>query len=84
MRPAFGRRSPLIDYVLGVGERQGMGTHPQSNPLTPQEQELFNLWVTLARSTARAIEGGSRECDEVTNGMHGARRHGDDRAGRRG
>ncbi|MDH4037236.1 MAG: hypothetical protein OEX18_08105 [Candidatus Krumholzibacteria bacterium] len=46
--PAFGRRSILIDYVLGVGAAAGQGPHPQgADALTPTEQELFNLWVTL-------------------------------------
>jgi hypothetical protein len=46
--PAFGRRSILIDYVLGVGAASGQGAHPQgADALTPTEQELFNLWVTL-------------------------------------
>jgi hypothetical protein len=46
--PAFGRRSILIDYVLGVGAAAGQGPHPQgADALTPAEQELFNLWVTL-------------------------------------
>ncbi len=46
--PAFGRRSILIDYVLGVGAAAGQGAHPQgADALTPAEQELFNLWVTL-------------------------------------
>ena len=45
--PAFPRRSILIDYVLGLGAAQPQGPHPQTNGLTPQEQEMFNLWVTL-------------------------------------
>lgn len=45
--PAFPRRSVLIDYVLGVGEAAQQGPHPSSPALTPAEQELFNLWVTL-------------------------------------
>jgi len=45
--PAFPRRSILIDYVLGVGAASAEGPHPASGPLTPAEQELFNLWVTL-------------------------------------
>jgi hypothetical protein len=47
VRPAFPRRSPLIDYMLGVGEAAAQGPHPQSMPLTPQQQEMFNLWVLL-------------------------------------
>lgn len=47
-RPAFPRRSLLIDYVLGVGSREGMGSHPGGEfALTAQERELFNLWVLL-------------------------------------
>lgn len=45
--PAFPRRSVLIDYVLGVGEAAGQGPHPQGNPLTDEEKEMFNLWVLL-------------------------------------
>jgi hypothetical protein len=46
--PGFPRRSILIDYVLGVGAASGQGAHPQgADALTPEEQELFNLWVTL-------------------------------------
>jgi hypothetical protein len=47
VEPVFPRRSILIDYVLGVGEAAGQGPHPQSNPLTEQEKEAFNLWVLL-------------------------------------
>lgn len=46
--PGFPRRSVLIDYVRGLGDREGMGLHPQgANSLTPREQELFTLWVML-------------------------------------
>jgi hypothetical protein len=45
--PAFPRRSPLVDYVMGVGERAGQGPHPASTPLTPAEQELITFWVML-------------------------------------
>lgn len=45
--PAFPRRSILIDYALGVGAAASQGPHPSSNPLTPAEQELMNLWVLL-------------------------------------
>jgi len=45
--PAFPRRSVLIDYALGIGAAAAQGPHPANNPLTPAEQELFNLWVTL-------------------------------------
>ena len=48
VRPGFPRRSKLIDYVLGLGEREGMGAHPDgANALTDHEKELFNLWVML-------------------------------------
>jgi len=47
VRPAFARRSVLIDYVLGVGEAAAQGPHPASDPLTPAQQELFNFWVTI-------------------------------------
>jgi hypothetical protein len=50
VRPAFPRRSTLIDAVLGVDSRAAMGPHPDPagpNALTPPEQELFNLWVLL-------------------------------------
>lgn len=45
--PAFPRRSPLIDYIHGVGEKAGTGAHPESDPLTAEERELFTLWVLL-------------------------------------
>ena len=45
--PAFPRRSVLIDYLLGVGEAEAQGPHPDANALTAAERELFNLWVTL-------------------------------------
>ncbi|MCB1184021.1 PD40 domain-containing protein [bacterium] len=45
--PAFPRRSPLIDYIHGVGEKAGDGAHPASDPLTAEERELFTLWVLL-------------------------------------
>ncbi|HKK70938.1 MAG TPA: hypothetical protein VKA86_06955 [Candidatus Krumholzibacteria bacterium] len=48
VRPGFPRRSPLIDYVLGLGSREGMGPHPLGeHALTERERELFNLWVLL-------------------------------------
>ncbi|MBK9776563.1 MAG: PD40 domain-containing protein [bacterium] len=47
VEPVFPRRSILIDYVLGVGEAAGQGPHPQSDPLTDEEKEMFNLWVLL-------------------------------------
>ncbi len=46
--PAFSRRSELIDALLGVGSRAGVGPHPSGpDALTDQEKRLFNLWVTL-------------------------------------
>jgi hypothetical protein len=47
VRPAFARQSVLIDYVLGVGEAQAQGPHPDAATLTAGERQLFNLWVTL-------------------------------------
>ena len=46
--PAFPRRSKLVDYALGLGERLGLGSHPEDeHALTEEEQELLNLWVLL-------------------------------------
>jgi hypothetical protein len=46
--PAFPRKSKLIDYVLGVGSRAGMGDHTTgTNALTPEEKRKFNFWVLL-------------------------------------
>jgi len=46
--PAFPRRSTLIDYVLAAGARTGQAPHPEgAYALTPDEQQLFNLWVLL-------------------------------------
>jgi hypothetical protein len=46
--PAFPRHSRLIDYVLGVGPRTGMGPHPSGpDSLTAAERQKFNLWVLL-------------------------------------
>lgn len=46
--PAFPRRSRLIDYVLALGSRSGLGPHPAGvDSLTPQEKRQFNLWVLL-------------------------------------
>ena len=47
VQPVFPRRSPLIDYIHGVGEAAAMGPHPAANPLTAEERELFTLWVNL-------------------------------------
>ena len=48
VEPAFPRRSLLIDYVMGLGTQQGKASHPGApNALTPEEIELFNLWVLL-------------------------------------
>lgn len=46
--PAFPRRSILIDYVLGLGSRSGMGFHPTgADSLTAAERRRFNFWVLL-------------------------------------
>ena len=46
--PPFPRRSLLIDYVLGLGSRQGQGFHPTgADSLTAAERRQFNLWVML-------------------------------------
>jgi hypothetical protein len=46
--PAFPRRSRLIDYVLGLGARAGMGSHPTGpDSLTAVERRQFNHWVLL-------------------------------------
>jgi hypothetical protein len=46
--PAFPRRSRLIDYVMGLGSRGGMGSHPSGvDSLTAHEQRMFKLWVLL-------------------------------------
>ena len=42
--PAFPRRSPLIDYILGVGEGSG---NVHASYLNASEKEMFNLWVLL-------------------------------------
>jgi hypothetical protein len=48
VEPAFPRRSLLVDYVMGLGTQQGKAPHPGGpSALTPQEIELFNLWVLL-------------------------------------
>jgi hypothetical protein len=48
VRPAFPRRSRLIDYVLGLGSRAGQGAHPAGpDSLTAAEKALFNYWVLL-------------------------------------
>lgn len=46
--PAFPRRSPLIDWVMGLGSRAGQGVHPTgADSLTAAERRKFNLWVLL-------------------------------------
>jgi hypothetical protein len=46
--PAFPRRSILVDYVMGLGSRQGQPSHPAAPyALTPEERRLINLWVLL-------------------------------------
>ncbi len=47
VRPAFPRRSILIDYIMGLGEAEEAGPHPQSDVLTPEEVETITLWVAL-------------------------------------
>ena len=48
VRPAFPRRSLLIDYMLSLGSRSGMPAHPEGvDALTDQEKDLFNYWVLL-------------------------------------
>jgi hypothetical protein len=48
VQPVFPRRSLLIDYVMGLGSRDGMPSHPEgAEALTPEEIELFNYWVLL-------------------------------------
>ncbi|HMB69702.1 MAG TPA: hypothetical protein VKU85_10340, partial [bacterium] len=50
VRPAFPRRSVLIDAILGLGSHQATGPHPDpAGPyaLTEEEKETFNLWVLL-------------------------------------
>lgn len=48
VRPAFPRRSLLIDATEGLGNWQASGAHPDgANALTPAEQETFRLWVLL-------------------------------------
>jgi mono/diheme cytochrome c family protein len=42
--PAFSRRSPVIDYLLGVDE--GVGKN-HDTLLNASEKEMFNLWVIL-------------------------------------
>jgi len=46
--PGFSRRSPLIDWLLGVGSRAGQAAHPDAaNTLTPAEKKQFMNWVDL-------------------------------------
>lgn len=48
VNPAFPRRSILMDWLLGAGERAGEAPHPQgADALTAREIELFNLWVLM-------------------------------------
>jgi hypothetical protein len=50
VRPAFPRRSTLIDAVLGLGSHAGTGPHPapgSPEALTDHEKDLFNKWVLL-------------------------------------
>jgi hypothetical protein len=46
--PGFPRRSLLIDYVLGLGERASLGPHPDGEfALTEEERARLNYWVLL-------------------------------------
>jgi hypothetical protein len=46
--PGFSRRSPLIDWILGVGSRAGQPAHPDgANTLTAVERKQFMNWVDL-------------------------------------
>jgi hypothetical protein len=48
VRPAFPRKSVLIDWLLALDSRDGQTPHPGgANDLTANERELFNLWVML-------------------------------------
>ena len=48
VEPAFPRKSRLIDYVMGLGPRAGMGPHPAApDTLTAEERRAFNFWVLL-------------------------------------
>jgi len=48
VEPAFPRKSRLIDYVMGLGSRAGMGVHPVApDTLTAEERRAFNFWVLL-------------------------------------
>lgn len=47
VRPAFPRSSKLIDWVLGLGARQG-NPHPEDQyALTDEQKTKFNYWVLL-------------------------------------
>lgn len=46
--PAFPRRSELVDWVMALGSRSGMGYHPTgADSLNAAERRKFNLWVLL-------------------------------------
>jgi hypothetical protein len=48
VRPAFPRRSTLVDAVLGVDSWDGRGAHPSgAEALTESEKRKFNFWVLL-------------------------------------
>lgn len=48
VRPAFPRRSELIDWLMGVDSREGLGRHPDgAYALTDEQIETMNLWVLL-------------------------------------
>ena len=46
--PGFSRRSPLIDWLYGVGSRAGQPPHPDgANALSAAEKKHFMNWVDL-------------------------------------
>jgi len=49
VRPAFPRRSALVDAVLGLDSHAGAPHPDPAGPyaLTAAEKRLFNLWVLL-------------------------------------
>ncbi|GJM43593.1 MAG: hypothetical protein DHS20C21_04350 [Gemmatimonadota bacterium] len=50
VRPAFPRRSLLVDAILGLGAHESTGAHPDpAGPyaLTDEEKETINFWVLL-------------------------------------
>jgi hypothetical protein len=46
--PGFSRRSPLVDWLLGLGSRAGQPAHPEGpQALTEAEKRQFKIWVDL-------------------------------------